>query len=251
MRISLISIFKPIALSIAAIVVMGLGQGVVRADEVFISGFTNGCFNASATTGCAPVSGAALQTTTLLGLTYRNSTFADTTASGGLSFGGNTSPPVAANFNNLGSLQLVLPATGSHVYNGTSFSLLVTFNDPDEIIGSNTTTFTAVLTGTVTSDGRGGVSINFADTTVFFTFNDTVCGPTTVPGQQTTCGNGSFSFRVNDLSVNPGQAISLSGDITAAQQTAIPEPTSMLLLGTGLAGVAGVLRRKLRARNQN
>ena len=44
MRTSLTSLFRPIALSIGAIAVIGLGQLVVKADEVFIAGNTAGCF---------------------------------------------------------------------------------------------------------------------------------------------------------------------------------------------------------------
>ena len=77
--------------------------------------------------------------------------------------------------------------------------------------------------------------------------SSTNCGPTTVPGQQTTCGHGSFFFSVIDVAIDPGQTAALSGIITGAQQTTVPEPMTKTLLGTGLAGVAAKVRRRKKA----
>src|SRR5687767_9457006 len=181
---------KAFGLVVALFTVMAAAEGSARADEVFIAGNTNGCFGA----GCTPGDSASIP-----GMSYSDAVFAGTTANGFRGLGGNANP--GFNLNNLGSLTL---STAPNTFN-TLFTLQVNFTAPQGINGGSTADLFALVTGTVRADDDGGVFVDFDNTPRLFTFADTNCGPTTVPGQQTTCGNGSFSFSVNDLALDPGQ----------------------------------------------
>ena len=87
-KISVTRILKSLSLAVAFAAVLSLGQGVARADEVFIAGFTNGCFGAGCTPGASATAG---------GLVYSNSTFTGTTANGTARARRNAGPRI--NFN--------------------------------------------------------------------------------------------------------------------------------------------------------
>ena len=156
-------------------------------------------------------------------LTFVGNSFTGTTALGIGSLSGINS--LGTLFLNPGDTQLL---SGQFVLN-------VTLTSPAGIIGGQSSVWIATIVGSVSPNvDQGGVSIHFLDPTQVGTFND---------GTHT----GSFSITLADLFVQTGRSANLTAGFTGSQDTTVPEPATLILLGTGLAGVASRLRKRRRS----
>ncbi len=57
--------------------------------------------------------------------------------------------------------------------------------------------------------------------------------------------SGKSSASENSVGTIPSEAFTILGETTTTTSSTIPEPRSILLFGSGILGLAGLLRRKL------
>ena len=197
----------PIKIILSAVMVMVFTAITANADVITVTGSTQGNFNGG-TTSTNPTLG-----NILTALEFQGQPFSTPVTTG--------LPAVQVQ---VGSFDL--RTFRAFNFNGDVFNLVVTFTAPPGTPGGPQT-FTANLSGIITVlGGSESITIDFTNTPQVFSYN-----------------GGFFTFGVNDIpSLNEQSGfVGLTANISA---TETPEPISMLLMGSGLAGVAVKLRKR-------